>query len=82
MQLLRLVLLLVLRLVLLHLDKVHVRSHTPSTNYGCSLPCPFLAPGCTVQMLLLLQMDISERAEKETRLNAVTETQLNMLEQM
>ena len=35
-----------------------------------------------LQMVLLLQMDITARAEMEKRMAALTETQLNMLEQV
>ena len=35
-----------------------------------------------LQMLLLLQMDITSRVEMEKRMAALTETQLSMLEQV
>ncbi len=61
--------------------------HTESTHHvhhaTVSLACRHELLPCThAQTLLLLQTDISARAELEMRMAALTETQLTMLEQV
>ena len=52
----------------------------PSFDKAGSIPSPASLP--FLQMLLLLQMDITTRVEMEKRMAALTETQLSMLEQV